>query len=458
MNAIFFVSIILKGVGAVLEVMLQISITHVLGVDGYGTYSTWINAADLLFWTLCSGLIKCNTYYLSGNGVSIQKFKKRYYLWYTIPVLSALAAVMSQIQGFHYWLIPIITGLELIVLDRSSVLIAQQQANASLIGEYILGRVILVIGVFGLNVAGKLDLNTLLMVYIGQYVCVIVYYVVIHRRPGVEQTDISDRVSVRKWGAYQSADIMQSLISQMPVILQYFFSGAFEAGVVSIVLLLKKLINFISGPTAKVFLPEFSRLYRGEKKTEIRECFATIMRMQMLFIGPMAVILIGFPNVVLHILADELLEYSDLFRLCSAIFLVAATLGPCGGLMQMTGNEKTDNRFRWIAILGMVAVMFLSSRDRLFVLYGLCAQTTIEAVGKYLYVCHWMEEPPVGIAQYARWWGIPAIGIFLSYMMKLQNSLAAMTCIAGLVFAIGVIQEFQNDSDQIRNILRRWKR
>mgnify|MGYP006886134945 CR=1 FL=1 len=50
MNAIFFISVILKGVGAILEVLLQILITRRLGVDGYGTYSTWINAADLIFW------------------------------------------------------------------------------------------------------------------------------------------------------------------------------------------------------------------------------------------------------------------------------------------------------------------------------------------------------------------------------------------------------------------------
>ena len=88
------------------------------------------------------------------------------------------------------------------------------------------------------------------------------------------------------------------MIGQMPVLLQFFFSGAFEAGVVSVVLTVKKLINFISGPSAKVFLPEFSRLYQSGRQNEIRACFASIMRIQMLFAGPLSVVLLGYPHVI----------------------------------------------------------------------------------------------------------------------------------------------------------------
>ena len=49
MNLIFLLSVILKGLGAVLEILLQILITDKLTVSGYGTYSAWINSADLIF-------------------------------------------------------------------------------------------------------------------------------------------------------------------------------------------------------------------------------------------------------------------------------------------------------------------------------------------------------------------------------------------------------------------------
>ena len=137
-------------------------------------------------------------------------------------------------------------------------------------------------------------------------------------------------------------------------------------------MLVKKLVNFISGPATKIFLPEFSRLYHEKKKDKIRDNFKSIMRMQMLFVSPMAVILIGFPDVILSVLAKELITYKNLFVVCSIVFLVTATLGPCGGLMQMTDNEKKDNRYREIAMVIMIFVMFVFSKNSLFVLYGLC--------------------------------------------------------------------------------------
>ena len=106
------------------------------------------------------------------------------------------------------------------------------------------------------------------------------------------------------------------MIGQLPVILQYFFVGAFEAGIVSIVLLVKKLINFVSGPTSKIFLPEFSRLYQAGDKKELASSFSMIMRIQMLFVGPLSVVLIGYPQVILNFLAKEMLTQTGLFIGC----------------------------------------------------------------------------------------------------------------------------------------------
>ena len=52
MSIVFLLSVILKGLGAVLEVLLQVMITRMLGLAGYGTYSTWVSAADLVYWVL----------------------------------------------------------------------------------------------------------------------------------------------------------------------------------------------------------------------------------------------------------------------------------------------------------------------------------------------------------------------------------------------------------------------
>lgn len=456
MSIAFLYSLFTKGIGAILEVVLQIIITRTLGVSGYGTYSTWINVADFAFWVLFSGLVKCNTFYLSDQRSSIRKFKQKYYLRYVLPVLSALVIVAIMLSNSIVWVLVLsITGLQLLVLDQSSTLLARGRVTVSLIGEYVLGRIILLLGVVSLWIADKLSFHYLLVLYVFQYICVLLFYLVKRNKENC-YIDNSSTVSLKKWVAFQRADIVQSMISQMPVLLQFCYSGSFDAGVVSIVLLVKKLINFISGPTAKVFLPEFSRLYHAGEKDNLRKCFASIMRMQMLFIGPLAVVLIGFPGVILKTFAEELLEYVNYFVVCAVVFLIAASLGPCGGFMQMTGQEKKDNKYRELAAAAMIGVMVMLSKNRMFVLYGLCAQTMIEAVGKYLYVFNWMGKSPVTIKTYISGWTPPAIAVILAKLLQLQT-FYAMLIFSGCVCAIGFVVELRSQDSSLRGILE-WRK
>lgn len=443
MNSAFLLSIILKGIGAVLEVVLQILITGAIGVDGYGAYAAWINGADLIFWLGLSGLVKCNTFYLSGDRTSVRTFKKKYYLRYVFPILLVVGAVLCVCNKTPAIIvIPLIAGLELLVLDNSSTLLARGQYKKSLFGEYALGRLILVLGVLLLQWNDCLHQYTLLGLYIFQYMAIIGVFC-LRRKDRGTYTDISQDVSLKKWGAYQQSDLMHSMIEQMPVVVQYLFSGAFEAGVVSIVLLVKKLINFISGPTAKVFLPEFSRLYHAGNKEGICSCYRMIMRIQMIVVGPMAVVLIGYPSVVLKILAEDLLQYQLLFVICSVIFLLTASLGPCGGILQMTGNEREDNRCRMTALTVMLLIMFATRKDSYFVLYGLCGQVALEAAIKFNHVRKWMGKSPVNLLQYLSWWLIPGAVVAVTYAMGLQHSFIAMVIAALAVFAVGLLQEIK---------------
>lgn len=444
MNLIFLFSVVLKGLGAVLEILLQILITAKLQVEGYGIYSAWINSADLIFWVCFSGLVKCNTFYLSGGETTIRRFKTKYFLRYALPVLGA-AAVLGLCFGSSAMLafVPVITMLELLVMDRSSTLITRGQSMTSLVGEYVLGRLLLLLGVVVLGAMGKLSHPALLVLYVFQYCAVIGFFLL---RQGRAKTyrDISGDVSLQKWSAYQRSDLMHSMIEQMPVVMQFFFSGAFEAGVVSVVLLVKKLINFISGPTAKIFLPEFSRLYHAGEQEKIRSVYGSIMRIQMLVVGPLAVVLLGFPRVILGILAEELVAYDWLFMGCSVIFLLVATLGPCGGILQMTGNEKTDNRIRFWALIGMGAVMLLTRADAYFVLYGLCVQVAAEAAAKYIYICRWMKRAPTGLLTYGTWWLLPGAAIGASYLLRCNDSFGMMVLFAGAVFAVSGLRELKD--------------
>lgn len=442
MNLIFLLSVLLKGLGAVLEILLQILITARLGVSGYGTYSAWISFGDLIFWVAFSGIVKCNTFYLSGGDTTIRAFKKRFFLRYSVPVLTVVLLAAAGIDGMMVF-IPVITLLELLVMDRSSTLITRGKSTVSLVGEYVLGRLTLVLGVLALIGMDALGQGSLLILYVLQYLLVLTFFLLRQGR-GNTYREISNEVSLKKWSEYQRSDLMHAMTEQMPVVMQYFFSGAFEAGVVSVVLLVKKLINFISGPTAKIFLPEFSRLYHAGERDRIRAVYGSIMRIQMLVVGPLAVVLLGFPRVILGILASELVRYDALFMGCSVIFLLVATLGPCGGILQMTGNEGTDNRIRLASLGLMAAVMVLTLRDPWFVLYGLCTQIASEAVAKFFCICRWMKGSPTSLSTYVSWWLLPGVAVAASWLLGVNDSFAAMVLLAGLVFAISGLRELKS--------------
>lgn len=454
-NLVFLLSVVLKGIGAVLEILLQISITKMIGLDGYGSYSAWINGADLVFWCLFSGMIKCNIYYLSREKATLSAFKKKFYLRYVIPVLIVACVIMFIADKPTYYILIGVILAETVVMDRSSVLLARGRYFRSLTGEYVLGRLILLAGVLILGLTGHLSLELAVMLYFIQFVGIFLFL----RSKGSSNDlkDVSSKVSLNKLGQYQRADIMQSMIGQMPVILQYFFVGAYEAGVVSIVLLVKKLINFISGPTAKIFLPEFSKLYLAGEKDKLKSCFSMIMRVQMLFVGPLSVALIGYPQVILRILAEEMMAQTTIFAGCSMVFLFAATLGPCGGLMQMIDHEKMDNVCREAAILLMITIFVVMCGNPLFALYGLCVQTFIEAFSKFIFVCRWLGGMPVHINTYFSWWILPVICICISYLLNLNHSAEMMIIMAGGVFLVRILLELRADDSFLNELLKKTK-
>ena len=128
---------------------------------------------------------------------------------------------------------------------------------------------------------------------------------------------------------------------------------------------------------------------------------------------------------------------------CSVIFLLVATLGPCGGILQMTGNEKTDNRIRCGALVLMAAVMLLTVRDPWFVLYGLCVEVAAEAAVKYFYICRWMGKAPASLGAYLCWWIVPAAAVALAHGLKAGDSFWMMVLFAGLVFAFSGLRELR---------------
>ena len=118
---------------------------------------TWINAADLIFWCLFSGVVKCNTFYLSRKQTSLRDFKQKYYMRYVIPATACICFAAWAGDRKEYLVIALIAFVELLMLDQSSCLLAKGSYISSLTGEYVFGRLFLLVSVFILQRTGDIQ-------------------------------------------------------------------------------------------------------------------------------------------------------------------------------------------------------------------------------------------------------------------------------------------------------------
>lgn len=438
-------SVGIKAISAVLEICIQMIITQTFGIVGYGNYSFYVNAIEMAFWLLFSGIIKCNTFYLADDSVSISRFKKHYYLRYVLPILVCFSLITMISHEWIYLLS--VGGLALFfrAYDQSSEFLARKQEMTSLLGEYLIGRLVFVV-LLGAFIFFKVEqVAVLITLYSLQYGIIILWFTC--RSKTIRSNNREEiPVKINKLWQYQQSDIAYGLIGQSPVILQYLSVGAYEAGFAGIVVVVKRLVNFISGPTAKIFLPEFSRLYQQGNISKIRSFYLLIIQIQMLFVSVIAVALIGFSELILRMFSPELAEHTMVFQMVSVGFLLVASLGPGAGLMQMTGQEKTENHMRWITIALMFFVWFVMRENRFFAIYGLCAQAISEGLIKYFFVCRWFKKAPISIWRYGLLW-LPAIIICISiHLLKLSENYLALFLSCGLCFiSTGFILIMQED-------------
>lgn len=435
MNIVYamILSIVIKGVSAVIEIAIQMLITNHIGVTEYGNYTFFVSLIEGAYFLLFSGSIKLNTFYLSTPSSSLTDFKKKFNLCYVLP----LAAVMAIACGLMHNPLGVAASLILLLFyfayDTSSVFFSRGQQLPALLGEYLFGRIVLLIGVIAVIRLDRTTSLTLLILYGLQFLVILLWFAPYKSRlkPGTEEI----RVPMRKLVEYQVSDVATSLISYSPTILQYIVGGAFTAGFTGIVALVKKFINFISGPTAKVFLPEFSRLYKSGEREKLEQSYLMIVRIQMIFIGTIGTVLICFPRLLLHLFSPELEQYAGIFTGTSICLLIICGIGPVTGMLQMTGNERICNRNQWISIGLMILTCALLRKEPLFAVYGLCVQALSEGGLKYYSVYRWFGKNVVPIKNYLLLWLPVGVLRLLVDRASLQYSFAALIVSAMFVFA-----------------------
>lgn len=439
MNLVFamILSIGIKGISAIVEIAIQMLITNGVGVSEYGEYTFFVSLIEGAYFVLFSGSIKLNTFYLSTSSASLLEFKRKYTCYFVTPFIVMVLAIFAMMKNPYGVLAGIILYIYYFAFDASSVFFSRGKQLPALLGEYLLGRMVLLMGMFAVIKLNKTNGIVLLMLYGLQFVTMLLWFAP-HRHELVSGTDEVD-VPLKKLMEYQMSDVANSLISYSPTILQYIIGGAFTAGFTGIISIVKRFINFISGPTAKVFLPEFSRLYKNGQKEKLEQSYLMIVRIQMIFIGTIGCVLIGFPHLILKMFSPDLIRYSSAFTGAACSLLLVAGIGPVTGMLQMTGCERICNRNQWISIGIMVLVWILFRKEPLFAVYGLCVQAIIEGGMKYYSVCKWFGRNIVPVKNYILLW-IPVLIIRIMVdLAEWQYSFVALVLSTGVVFTWNLV-------------------
>ena len=402
MKSALIISILVKGLGAIFEMGSQVLVTRFGSVELFGEYNFYVSVTEIICWVFFSGIVKCNAYYIA-TGVGTASFRRRFFLVFALPV-----TILISLAGLGYSVLFSVAvfgaycnGLQ---LNLSSVYLACRRYKVSLFGEYLASRIVILLGVSFLIWWGALDVAGLVLIYILGFIVAICYFIVMRRgldEPRDNKNAAVNREMMYKQVRFQLTDVANGMINQAPVIVQYLFSGAFHAGVLSVILVTRKVISFIAGPTAKVYLPEFARRYGEGDMEGLRSTYREIVLLQMCFVLPICLVAIGVPDVLLAVYNEQLAAYGDWMRAAAVVFMLMVVFGPQGNLLSMVGREKVEMASKWASLAVMVVVMALTFGDDMFVFYGIAAQVVADALTKLAFLVRALGGFPMGLRDWA---------------------------------------------------------
>lgn len=448
------ISIIIKAVSAIIEIVIQLIISNHIGVNFYGKYTLFTSVIECTYFIFLSGSVKVNTFYLSDPNTKLNTFKKKYLFKFIMPLLflSWILAILTK--NYYVAAFSILVFFYYKSMDYSSTFFARRKQLMALLGEYLIGRLVLLFSLIICLNLKTMTTNLIFLLLLLQYLAIVIWFIIFKGkiRPGVKDED----VPFRKILEFQESDIASSFITYSPTILQYVFLGTFATAFIGVISVVRKFVYFISGPTAKVFLPEFSRLFQQHKYDKLRNTYLMIVRLQMIFIGIIGVVVTGFPSLVLKLFNSKLANYSTLFMLTGVCLLFIASLGPVVGILQMTGNETAANRNQWISICLMLITWLIFHNNKYFIVIGLCVQALAEGLLEFTSISIWMKRIIIKPLEFLVLWLPVIISKCLILVLKLENSWVALIAFSLLVFIANLLLSLRDNMIKM-TIINFWQ-
>ncbi len=440
MNILIFFSIFVKLLGSVMEIGSQSLISQLWSVETYGTYSFFISLVEVFYSLFFSAIIKFNNYYIP-RGENVKPFKKKLYLYYAIPILIAGLGVSVSFRSSQLFVAIFAGFLYFCSMDTSSKMMSYGRYKSALFGEYCIGRFFVVVLIALITITPSRRNEYLYLIYVAQYIAAILYYYLCNKKkPFKERRLVAlDPNARKKLIIFQATDIGHMIIMQSSVIVQYFFGGAYQTALVSIVLVVRKLINFITGPTSKLYQPEFSKRYNVGDIKGLGEVYAQITRTQLCVMMPAFTFLIAKPGIILSIFNKSLAEHGSLVRWSAAVFLFMILFGPLTNFLCMTGHEKSDTVSNWISIAVMYLTMCVLKSSLFFVVYGFCAQIIFSTIYKLIVYLTYMRQLTMPIGDYLKLFFIFAFCLVLMLLVPDKLLLIIAICTIQFVADFGFV-------------------
>lgn len=376
----FWTVSIVKGIGAVLEVVLQIVVARQLGAEAYGQLAYIISAGALAYYICFGGVPKVLVRYTS-IGLDYRAFWKRYIAKYVLPVTLGLVLLSYSFLGMQVVTVALWALGLLFFMASNSILYGYDQATLAAFLEYGLFRALVLAFIGGMIFLGS-DIGAWHAVgaYLVSYGIVIV--VQYHAVRKLTRDSVGELGNVsRELAVFQGIEVTANAVHVLPRLLQYALVGPVSNAHLSVALHVRNAVMFVAGPTAKVF---FRRFVRSKAlREEMRKAYTDASRWQAYIGTPVFLFVAANTDVIAGFFGADFVGAAVMIRWVALASLVELLAGPASNFFQMTGRQgiELSNQVAEVGLLiGITLISWTLGGGDLAVVIGMVAASVLMSI------------------------------------------------------------------------------
>ncbi|MBP6335020.1 MAG: flippase [Bacteroidia bacterium] len=373
-------SLILRFTGLALIFLSQILLARLMGVKGYGEYTVIMTALNFLvvlsLFGLDTGVLRfLPTYIQKSDYASVHGFLRFSYRVITflaiVCSIGIFAFLLSNAKKYHigfseaiFWSVLLLPFLAF-VYQASSVLRALQRIKTSLLPVYFLFPLTMSLGWwYYYSDHNKLPVDAAMMINL---ICTVLVFIYIYRRVARTVNEIVPVVppkqESRLWLSVSATVLLTSmlnmLLKQSDILFVSYFLGNTAAGTYSAAAKMAMLVALGLSVIDYVYIPKIAALWENRKLIGLQKLVRDGSRQILWITIPVALVLIIGGKWLLSLFGPAFTgSYIPLIILIVGQLINAVT-GMVGGVLMMTGHQRSFFLFYFLSFLIQVALNYL---------------------------------------------------------------------------------------------------